>query len=61
MFGPTASRTVATLWMQSSTFFQVSMNCISAVAFILTAVKPRSTAARAAVAVSAGRSPPIQE
>ena len=37
------------------------MNCISAVPFILTAANPRSTAARAAAAVSAGRSPPIQE
>src|SRR4051794_39130618 len=42
-FGPTASRTVATLWMQRSTLSQESTNCSSAVAFILTAVNPRST------------------
>ncbi len=61
MSGPTASRTVATLCTQRSTLSQESTNCISAVPFILTAVNPRSTAARAAAAVSAGRSPPIQE
>ncbi|MNL38325.1 hypothetical protein D3C87_1605280 [compost metagenome] len=60
-FGPTASRTAATLARARSTFSKVSRNCSSSVPFIFTAVKPRLTASFAARAVSAGRSPPIHE
>jgi hypothetical protein len=38
-----------------------STNCISSVAFIFTAEKPRAPQSRAIAAVSAGRSPPIHE
>jgi hypothetical protein len=46
--------------MTPSIFCGMSTICSSAEAFIFTAVKPFATAALAAAAVSAGRSPPIQ-
>lgn len=56
---PRTSRTAATRSITAWVWAGVSMGRSCAEPFILTAVKPASTWARASSATSAGRSPPI--